>query len=60
LITVEQEYYAFIQRESVLFTWWLLLNLGTIRATSSLLKGEQLKVTNPDERQTLQGFQSFL
>ena len=43
LITIEQEYYAFIQRESVLFTWWLLLNLGTIRATSSLLKGEELK-----------------
>jgi hypothetical protein len=29
LITIEQEYYAFIQRESVLFTLWLLLNLGT-------------------------------
>jgi hypothetical protein len=23
--------------------WWFLLNLGTIRATSSLLKGEELK-----------------
>jgi hypothetical protein len=38
LITIEQEYYAFIQRESVLFTWWPLLNLGTIRATSSLFR----------------------
>ena len=43
LITIEQEYYAFIQWESVLFNQWLLLNLGTIRATSSLLKGEELK-----------------
>ena len=43
LITIEQEYYAFIQQESVLFTQWLLLNLGTIRATSSLLKREELK-----------------
>jgi hypothetical protein len=43
LFWVEQEYYAFIQRESVLLTWWFLLNLGTIRATSSLLKGEELK-----------------
>ena len=42
-VTIEQEYYAFIQRESVLLTWWFLLNLGTIRATSSLLKGEKLK-----------------
>ena len=42
-VTIEQEYYAFIKRESVLLTWWLLLNLGTIRATSSLLKGEELK-----------------
>jgi hypothetical protein len=42
-VTFEQEYYAFIQRQSVLLTWWLLLNLGTIRATSSLLKGEELK-----------------
>jgi hypothetical protein len=42
-VTIEQEYYAFIQRESVLLTWWFLLNLGTIRATSSLLKGEELK-----------------
>ena len=43
-VTIEQEYYAFIQRESVLLTWWLLLNVGTIRATSSLLKGEELKL----------------
>ena len=43
-VTIEQEYYAFIQRESVLLTWWFLLNLGTIRATSSLLKGEELKL----------------
>ena len=42
-VTIEQEYYAFIQRESVLLTWWFLLNLGTTRATSSLLKGEELK-----------------
>jgi hypothetical protein len=38
-VTIEQEYYAFIQRESVPLTWWFLLNLGT----SSLLKGEELK-----------------
>ena len=43
IVTIEQEYYAFIQRESVLLTWWFLLNLGTIRATSSMLKGEELK-----------------
>jgi hypothetical protein len=43
-VTIEQAYYAFIQRESVLLTWWFLLNLGTIRATSSLLKGEELKL----------------
>ena len=42
-VTIEQEYYAFIQLESVLLTWWFLLNLGTIRATSSLLKGKELK-----------------
>jgi hypothetical protein len=43
-VNIEQEYYAFIHfRESVLLTWWLLLNLGTIRATPSLLKGEELK-----------------
>jgi hypothetical protein len=42
-VTIEQEYYAFIQRKSVLLTWWLLLNLGTIRATPSLLKREELK-----------------
>ena len=42
-VTIEQEYYAFIQRESVLLTWLLLSNLGTIRTTSSLLKGEELK-----------------
>jgi hypothetical protein len=42
-VAIEQEYYAFIQWESVLLTWWFLLNLGTIRATSSLLKGEELK-----------------
>ena len=42
-VTIEKEYYAFIQRESVVLTWWLLLNLVTIRATSSLLKGEELK-----------------
>jgi DNA mismatch repair ATPase MutL len=45
-VTIEQEYYAFIQRESVLLTWWFLLNLGTIRATSSLLKGEELQLKN--------------
>jgi hypothetical protein len=43
-VTIEQEYYAFIQRESVLLTWWFLLNLGNIRATSSLLKGQELKL----------------
>ena len=42
-VTIEKEYYAFIQRESVVLTWWLLLNLVTRRATSSLLKGEELK-----------------
>ena len=42
-VTIEQEYYAFIQRESVRLTWWFLLNLGIIRATSSLLKREELK-----------------
>ena len=42
-VTIEKEHYAFIQRESVVLTWWLLLNLVTIRATSSLLKGEELK-----------------
>ena len=42
-VTIEQEYYAFIQRDPVVLTWWLLLNLETIRATSSLLKGEELK-----------------
>ena len=41
--TIEQEYYAFIQRDHVVLTWWLLLNLETIRAKSSLLKGEELK-----------------
>ena len=50
-VTIEQEYYAFIQRESVLLTWWLLLNLGTIRATSSLLKKCDDRTDKRTERQ---------
>ena len=42
-VTIEQEYYAFIQRESVLLTWWFLLNLGTIRATSVERRGIKIK-----------------
>jgi hypothetical protein len=47
-VTIKQEYYAFIQRESVLLTWWFLLNLGTIKATSSLNRLPQQKSYIPN------------
>jgi hypothetical protein len=45
----KQEYYAFIQRESVLLTLWFLLNLGTIKRRGIKIKknrSAELKFTN--------------